>query len=108
MALSISTGQWGISTIAVNTAGPPVTNSSCLGLNTISTTTAAIQSQEAAAAAVAAKAAKAKSTAIALVKVDSTFLPGSTIGATHWVAYAMTKGEGKRDICKAYVLTVVL
>ncbi|KAI0340485.1 hypothetical protein BDW22DRAFT_1485930 [Trametopsis cervina] len=34
-----------------------------------------------------------KSTAIALVKVDSTFLPGSTIGATHWVAYAMTKGR---------------
>lgn len=33
-----------------------------------------------------------KSTAIALVKVDSTFLPGTTIGATHWVAYAMTKG----------------
>lgn len=34
-----------------------------------------------------------KSTAIALVKVDSTFLPGTTIGATHWVAYAMTKGS---------------
>ncbi|THG95333.1 hypothetical protein EW026_g6298 [Hermanssonia centrifuga] len=34
-----------------------------------------------------------KSTAIALVKVDSTFLPGTTIGATHWVAYAMTKGR---------------
>ncbi|KDQ60636.1 hypothetical protein JAAARDRAFT_31601 [Jaapia argillacea MUCL 33604] len=34
-----------------------------------------------------------KSTAIALVKVDSTFLPGSTIGATHWVAYAMTRGR---------------
>lgn len=33
-----------------------------------------------------------KSTAIALVRVDSTFLPGTTIGATHWVAYAMTKG----------------
>lgn len=33
-----------------------------------------------------------KSTAIALVKVDSTFLPGSTIGATHWVAYGMSKG----------------
>ncbi len=33
-----------------------------------------------------------KSTAIALVKVDSTFLPGTTIGATQWVAYAMTKG----------------
>ena len=32
-----------------------------------------------------------KSTAIALVKVDSTFLPGTTIGATQWVAYAMTK-----------------
>ncbi|TDL27270.1 hypothetical protein BD410DRAFT_713619 [Rickenella mellea] len=34
-----------------------------------------------------------KSTAIALVKVDPTFLPGTTIGATHWVAYAMTKGR---------------
>ncbi|KAI8998769.1 hypothetical protein BD414DRAFT_476045 [Trametes punicea] len=34
-----------------------------------------------------------KSTAIALVKVDSTFLPGTTIGATQWVAYAMTKGR---------------
>ena len=34
-----------------------------------------------------------KSTAIALVRVDSTFLPGTTIGATHWVAYAMTKGS---------------
>ena len=33
-----------------------------------------------------------KSTAIALVRVDSNFLPGTTIGATHWVAYAMTKG----------------
>ncbi|KAI0928852.1 hypothetical protein AcW2_004723 [Taiwanofungus camphoratus] len=34
-----------------------------------------------------------KNTAIALVKVDSTFLHGTTIGATHWVAYAMTKGR---------------
>ena len=34
-----------------------------------------------------------KSTAIALVKVESTFMPGTTIGATHWVAYAMTKGR---------------
>ncbi|KAI0697684.1 hypothetical protein BC835DRAFT_1470757 [Cytidiella melzeri] len=34
-----------------------------------------------------------KSTAIALVKVDSTFLPRSTIGATHWVAYRMSKGR---------------
>ena len=34
-----------------------------------------------------------KSTAIALVKVDSTFLPGSTTGATHWVAYGMSKGS---------------
>lgn len=34
-----------------------------------------------------------KSTAIALVKQDSVFLPGTTIGATHWVAYAMTKGR---------------
>ncbi|KAL4250457.1 Enhancer of mRNA-decapping protein 4 C-terminal domain-containing protein [Abortiporus biennis] len=34
-----------------------------------------------------------KSTAIALVRVDSTFLSGTTIGATHWVAYAMTRGR---------------
>ncbi|KAG1749037.1 uncharacterized protein EDB91DRAFT_1112153 [Suillus paluster] len=34
-----------------------------------------------------------KSTAIALVKQDSVFLPGTTIGATHWIAYAMTKGR---------------
>jgi hypothetical protein len=33
-----------------------------------------------------------KSTAIALVKQDSVFLSGTTIGATHWVAYAMTRG----------------
>ncbi|KIJ60640.1 hypothetical protein HYDPIDRAFT_98194 [Hydnomerulius pinastri MD-312] len=34
-----------------------------------------------------------KSTAIALVKQDSVFLPGTTIGATHWIAYAMTRGR---------------
>lgn len=34
-----------------------------------------------------------KSTAIALVKVDPNFVPGTTIGATHWVAYAMTRGR---------------
>ena len=34
-----------------------------------------------------------KSTAIALVKVDSNLLSGTTIGTTHWVAYAMTKGR---------------
>ena len=28
-----------------------------------------------------------------MVKVESTFLPGTTIGATHWVAYAMTRGR---------------
>ena len=38
-----------------------------------------------------------KSTAIALVRVDSAFLPGTTIGATHWVAYAMTKGASLRQ-----------
>ena len=38
-----------------------------------------------------------KSTAIALVRVDSNFLPGTTIGATHWVAYAMTKGAHFRQ-----------
>lgn len=34
-----------------------------------------------------------KSTPIALVKQDAVFLPGTTIGATHWVAYAMTRGR---------------
>ncbi|KAL4268655.1 Enhancer of mRNA-decapping protein 4 WD40 repeat region domain-containing protein [Pleurotus pulmonarius] len=34
-----------------------------------------------------------KSTAIALVRQDAVFLPGTTIGATHWVAYAMTRGR---------------
>lgn len=34
-----------------------------------------------------------KSTAIALVKQDPVFLSGTTIGATHWVAYAMTRGK---------------
>ncbi|KII88712.1 hypothetical protein PLICRDRAFT_110617 [Plicaturopsis crispa FD-325 SS-3] len=34
-----------------------------------------------------------KATAIALVKQDSVFLPGTTIGVTQWVAYAMTKGR---------------
>ncbi|PFH50051.1 hypothetical protein AMATHDRAFT_41111 [Amanita thiersii Skay4041] len=34
-----------------------------------------------------------KSTAIALVRQEPVFLPGTTIGATHWVAYAMTRGR---------------
>ncbi|KAH6918752.1 hypothetical protein BKA70DRAFT_1248170 [Coprinopsis sp. MPI-PUGE-AT-0042] len=34
-----------------------------------------------------------KSTAIALVRQEAVFLPGTTIGATHWVAYAMTRGR---------------
>ncbi|KAL0580223.1 hypothetical protein V5O48_001816 [Marasmius crinis-equi] len=34
-----------------------------------------------------------KSTAIALVRQDTVFLPGTTIGATTWVAYAMTRGR---------------
>ena len=34
-----------------------------------------------------------KSTTTALVKVDSTFLPGTAIDATQWVTYAMTKGR---------------
>jgi hypothetical protein len=38
-----------------------------------------------------------KSTAIALVKQDPVFLSGTTIGATHWVAYAMTRGK-HRDV----------
>ena len=33
-----------------------------------------------------------KSTAIALAKADSAFLSKTTIGATQWVAYAMSKG----------------
>ncbi len=46
-----------------------------------------------------------KSTAIALVKVDSTFLPGTTIGATQWVAYAMTKGTSSAPSVLKYVPT---
>jgi hypothetical protein len=38
-----------------------------------------------------------KWTPIALVKQDSVFLPGSTIGATHWVAYAMTRGVDDKN-----------
>ena len=34
-----------------------------------------------------------QSTTIVLIKVDSTFLPGTTIGTTQWIAYAMTKGH---------------
>jgi hypothetical protein len=34
-----------------------------------------------------------KSTAIALIRQESVFLPDTTIGATHWVAYAMTQGS---------------
>ena len=45
-----------------------------------------------------------RSTAIALVKVESTFLPGTTIGATHWVAYAMTRGKSKNSLY-SHVLT---
>jgi hypothetical protein len=33
-----------------------------------------------------------KSIAIALVEQDTVFLPGTTIGATHWIVYTMTKG----------------
>ncbi|TBU40519.1 hypothetical protein BD309DRAFT_899770 [Dichomitus squalens] len=79
-----ATGQWGVSSIAVNTAGAAVTNSSCPGLNTVSTTTAAIQSQEAAAKAAAAKAAKAKSTAIALGIVFGLVLPLILAGLAFW------------------------
>ncbi|KAF7295306.1 hypothetical protein MIND_01069900 [Mycena indigotica] len=34
-----------------------------------------------------------KPTAIALVKQEPIFVSGTTIGATHWVAYAMTRGR---------------
>ncbi|KIY67801.1 hypothetical protein CYLTODRAFT_375346 [Cylindrobasidium torrendii FP15055 ss-10] len=34
-----------------------------------------------------------KTTAIALVKQEPVFLPGTTIGATHWIAYAMSRGR---------------
>lgn len=43
-----------------------------------------------------------KSTAIALVKQDSVFLPGTTIGATHWVAYAMTRGLSLHNLVYPY------
>lgn len=49
-----------------------------------------------------------KSTAIALVKVDSTFLPGTTIGATQWVAYAMTKGTYRCFHCTIEQTLIVI
>lgn len=39
-----------------------------------------------------------KSTAIALVKIESSFLHGSTIAATSWIAYAMTKGKKNKRV----------
>jgi hypothetical protein len=44
-----------------------------------------------------------KSTPIALVKVEPSFLPGTTIGATHWVAYGMSKGVHIQRILKSCV-----
>jgi hypothetical protein len=32
-------------------------------------------------------------TPIALLKLESIYVPGCTIGVSHWIAYAMTKGE---------------
>jgi hypothetical protein len=32
-------------------------------------------------------------TPIALLKLDSTYVPGCTIGVSHWIAYAMTRGR---------------
>ncbi|KAI1789320.1 hypothetical protein LXA43DRAFT_974350 [Ganoderma leucocontextum] len=75
-ALFDSTGQWGISSVAVNTAGPPVTNASCIGQNSISTTTAVVQAQAAAAAAAA--------TAIALGVVFGLVVPLILAGVAFW------------------------
>ena len=44
-----------------------------------------------------------KATAIALVKIEPVFLPGSTIGATSWIAYAMTKGNIIDHVCILYL-----
>lgn len=79
-----ATGQWGISSVAVNTAGPNVVAGACPGLNSISTTTAAVQAQAAAAAAAAAKASKAKSTAIALGVVFGLVVPLILAAVAFW------------------------
>ncbi|KAH9848242.1 hypothetical protein C2E23DRAFT_740024 [Lenzites betulinus] len=69
-----ATGQWGVSTVAVNTAGS--TDADCPGLNTSSKTRAQIQAEQAAEAAAAqASAAKSHSTTIALAIVFGVVVP---------------------------------
>ena len=78
------TGQWGISSVAVHTAGAPVVLGDCPGLNTQSATTAQVQAQAAAAAAAAAQAAKARNTAIALGVVFGLVVPLILAGVAFW------------------------
>ncbi|KAI0819765.1 hypothetical protein BC628DRAFT_964066 [Trametes gibbosa] len=68
-----ATGQWGVSTIAVNTAGS--TDADCPGLNTSSKTKAQIQAEQVAAAAAQASAAKSHSTTIALAILFGVVVP---------------------------------
>ncbi|PIL32650.1 hypothetical protein GSI_05354 [Ganoderma sinense ZZ0214-1] len=79
-----ATGQWGISSVAVHTAGAAVVPGDCPGLNTNSATTAQVQAQAAAAAGAAAQAAKAKNTAIVLGVVFGLVVPLILAGVAFW------------------------
>ncbi|KAI0808122.1 hypothetical protein C8Q74DRAFT_1363546 [Fomes fomentarius] len=77
-----ATGQWGISSLAVKTAGS--TDTSCLGRVSTSTTREQIQAQAVAAAAAAASSAKAKSRAIALGVVFGLVVPLILAAVAFW------------------------
>ncbi|KAI0739570.1 hypothetical protein C8Q80DRAFT_1111725 [Daedaleopsis nitida] len=78
-----ATGQWGLSSQAVKTAGS--TDTTCPGLNSVSLTRAEVQEQAAAAAALAAdNARKAKTTAVALGIVFGLIVPLILVGIAFW------------------------
>ncbi|KAI0366450.1 hypothetical protein BV20DRAFT_952135 [Pilatotrama ljubarskyi] len=85
-AVMDSTGQWGVSTVLVQTAGS--TDTSCTGLNSVSLTKAQVEMQAAAAdAAARASAAKAHAKTVALGVVFGVVVPiliGGAVGIWWW------------------------
>ncbi|RPD58310.1 hypothetical protein L227DRAFT_193574 [Lentinus tigrinus ALCF2SS1-6] len=77
-----ATGQWGISSMTVPSAGSKDT--SCPGLDSLSHTLSQIQADQAAQSAAAAAKAKAKSTALALGIVFGLILPLFLAGGAFW------------------------
>ncbi|KAI8977853.1 hypothetical protein BD414DRAFT_157509 [Trametes punicea] len=84
-AVADATGQWGVSSIGVNTAGSSDTD--CGGLPSTSKTKAEVEAQQAADAATQAAAAKAHATTVALGIVFGLVLPlltGGLVGLWWW------------------------